>query len=37
VSFVLNIHGYGAKTNFMLFEVMSTELKGRAAFKEHAH
>jgi hypothetical protein len=31
VSFVLNINGYGAKAYFVLLEVMSTELKGRAA------
>jgi hypothetical protein len=31
MSFVLNINGDRAKTNFVLFEVVSTELKGRAA------
>jgi hypothetical protein len=36
VSFVLNINSYGTQANFVLFEVMSTELKGRATFEEHA-
>jgi hypothetical protein len=31
VSFVLNINGYRAEANFVLLEVMTTELKGRAA------
>jgi hypothetical protein len=33
----LNVYCNCAKTNFVLFEVMSAELKGRAAFKEHAN
>jgi hypothetical protein len=31
VGFILNIDSYCAKTYFVLFEVMTTELKGRSA------